>query len=273
MIPQYSVCGNHNVPCIIFHDYGKDIPAPKIAYQPYQIIPEYEHHPEPETDQLRDEIIQFKANCESEPALKYLGAVEELIIQNRKLKKRNLQLNNLIMEHAEALYSDMASQLLAQIKRSPVMEKELNRVLSQKEYIGLRDLVAKLTESMQDNWVAIGAGENGANAILSFDINDLEILNEQINLLAELGAENGRQQTVLIKANAFKQMILPHKNGWGKTVLTGVLYSGWVTGQVSSFVLKMLLSLTPSFIALLPSLFPTMWLELLKVLMSVIYKK
>lgn len=260
---------------IVYYDYDAtdSPPATKTIYEPITVKADYTPEKTVETDRLREEIVQFKATCDSQSALKYLNAIEELIDKKEALETRNKQLTGLIMKHAEALYADMASQLLAQIRKSPALEKELNEVLSQQEHIGLKDLVSKLTESIEDNWVAVGNSEGDTHRMMNIDVSELKQLNEQISLLTTLGNETGRQQTVLLKSKEFKEQIHPKKTGWGKKLLTGALYSGWVTGQVASFALRMCLGLTPSIIALLPAIFPAVWLQLLQLLMNVLAKK
>lgn len=268
-----SILTGHQL--IIFNDYNAEKSPPATitnTLDPPAIVLEYSPKQNPEADTLREELVQFKATCASKPAVEFLNAIEDLIGQNEKLEVQNTQLKALALKHAEALYADMAMQLLAQIRRSPGLEKELNAVLAQKEHIGLQELVSKLNEAIEDDWVEIDPkAEN--HTIISIEQSELRQLGDQINLLAEIGKETNRQQTVLLKSKEFQQQIHPKQTSWGKKVVTGVLYSGWVTGQVSSFALRMCLGLTPSIIALLPSIFPAVWLELLKLLMTVLYKK
>lgn len=261
---------------IIFNDYTEALSPPATTNLPesLEIVPDLEYVPQPDTDAaiFRKELIQFKANCDSKPALEFLNSIEDLINQKEKIDVENQKLKSMALKHSEALFADMAVQLLSQIRRCPALEKELNSALDQKEHIALKELVSKLSEALEDNWVDIDTSAESHN-VICIEQSELRDLSEQINLLTEIANGSNHQQTVLLKCKEFQQQIHPKRAGWGKKVLTGVLCSGWVLGQVASFALRLCLGLTPSIIALLPSIFPAVWLELLSLLMKVLYKK
>lgn len=259
MNPAAQVIDGRNL--IIFNEYiPEDTPQIQNFEEAPNILAEYVPKDLPDTHKLKKDILEFKSSTDSKPAVEFLNAVEDLIYEKESLQHRNVQLTELVLKHAEAVYADMAGQLLSLVRASPELEKELNQLLEKKEHFALQELVGKLN---------VPRGEQVAN----INQTDLEALNDQISLLSQVGRETQRPQTVLLKVNEFRNQIHPAKTSWASTALKGLVFSSWVTGKVLSLTLNMCIALTPSIIALLPSFFPALWLDLLALLMGILYKK